>query len=299
MDSPGTIKVGEDITISYVLKNSERKINWKSSDPTVATVDENGRVEGRSAGQVEITASVDQVARSLHIRIEKPDATAIHIVSNSISSLDAANKVYELETEMTMRLQIVTDPEDGQHPDLTWESSDPFTGNVDASGLFTAKGVGDVTITARAGTMTDGVTFKIRSAVMDPNVLLRYILIAFGGFMVLILIIVLVALSIRRKKARVEAEERARRAAQRRKEAERMTRKKGQETRIREEGYQRGTMDKEREMSERMTRVFDPAVLGGGRRQPPAPRPPERPPRPEPPEQPFSIDDIEYEFISI
>ena len=48
---------GRTLTLKATLKNSKSKISWKSSDTKIATVDSNGKITAKKAGQVTITAS--------------------------------------------------------------------------------------------------------------------------------------------------------------------------------------------------------------------------------------------------
>ncbi len=52
-----TVKCGKNLTLKATLKNSTSKVSWKSSDTKIATVDGNGKITAKKAGQVTITAT--------------------------------------------------------------------------------------------------------------------------------------------------------------------------------------------------------------------------------------------------
>ncbi|MBR6165015.1 MAG: Ig domain-containing protein [Clostridia bacterium] len=53
-----TVKEGETLQLKMEGVAASKKITWKSSDKTVATVDKNGKVKGKKAGTATITAKV-------------------------------------------------------------------------------------------------------------------------------------------------------------------------------------------------------------------------------------------------
>ena len=73
-DKETTAKIGEQVDLTKVLSitaSEGNKITWKSSDETVATVDETGKVLGVSAGVATITAydENDQVLDSIKVSV--------------------------------------------------------------------------------------------------------------------------------------------------------------------------------------------------------------------------------------
>ena len=152
-------------------------IVWMSSNPTVATVDGDGRVTGRSAGEATITAMTAEDYPELpDVESEKgipvPQRELREMISGTIFSASAACKVTvtrkneeaarKKPTLDTTSLSLVLQYND-LHPthqlQLTnsdhsflyvyqWMSSNPEVATVSDKGLVTAQAAGTTTITA-------------------------------------------------------------------------------------------------------------------------------------------------------
>ena len=76
-DSERTVTVGTSFTIAATVKPDDalnRTIIWNSSDPSIATVDENGTVTAIAEGEAIITAeSADGVKAECKVTVEKKD----------------------------------------------------------------------------------------------------------------------------------------------------------------------------------------------------------------------------------
>ena len=74
-DSEKTLTVGKSFTLAATVKPDDafdRTVTWSSSDPSVATVDENGTVTAIAEGEVIITAeSADGVKAECRVTVEK------------------------------------------------------------------------------------------------------------------------------------------------------------------------------------------------------------------------------------
>ena len=76
MDSKAaSVVCGKTITLKAVLVNSKAKIVWKSSDSKIASVDSNGKVTGKKAGTVTITASAAGKQAACPVTIVYKDVT--------------------------------------------------------------------------------------------------------------------------------------------------------------------------------------------------------------------------------
>ncbi len=121
----------------------DTQIVWSSSEPEIATVDEQGLVRGLQAGQVHIVATVDGLADSLLVGIVVgDDIAAIVIPDESPSSLSLG----EAHT-FSAQSQLV-DGSAKEDVEYTWHSSDPSVIQIDDSGQATALAIGSATIHA-------------------------------------------------------------------------------------------------------------------------------------------------------
>lgn len=123
---------------------SDAVITWKSSDETIAAVDENGVVTGIKKGAATITCEVTSAGKTqtltAKVQIRKP-ALKIEI-NNKVSELKYGEKV-DLNRTLTPKTS---------NDVTTWKSSDTKIATVDANGVV--KGLKDGTVTITATTMS-------------------------------------------------------------------------------------------------------------------------------------------------
>ena len=120
---------------------------WSSSNPAVATVDENGLVTPLTTGTVEIRASADKIGRAT--LVVRPAQMTITITP-AVDTIFIGSTVASRDT-----VRLVATARDltggligGQ--DFEWTSSSPSVATVDQTGLVRALGVGitDITVSA-------------------------------------------------------------------------------------------------------------------------------------------------------
>lgn len=124
-------------------------IVWMSSNPTVATVDGDGKVTGRSAGTATITAISDRGDRAAcKVTVTKESAGGeAKKPALDQSSLSFALKYNDLHP--TKQLKLINNDHSFIYV-YQWLSSNPEVATVDENGLVTAQGTGSATITALA-----------------------------------------------------------------------------------------------------------------------------------------------------
>ena len=138
----------------YPSTAENKAVAWESSDPSVATVDENGLVKGVGEGVASITATTADggYTDSLSIAVE---ALPIHVTDVTAD-----------RTELTMpvvssrRVNITVGPENADNKAWTWESTDESVARVtncgDGEYVFTeyaeicSYGEGTATVTIRS-----------------------------------------------------------------------------------------------------------------------------------------------------
>ena len=121
-------------------------VTWTSSDPTVATVDENGTVTALKEGTTTITAAMGQVSDTLEIEVSEVPLEGITLTSNASSTEVGAEYQIRPTLNPTNSTDDVT---------FTFESSDPEIATIDAQGHVTTKKTGTVTITVKASNGVD------------------------------------------------------------------------------------------------------------------------------------------------
>lgn len=124
-------------------------IVWMSSNPAVATVDGDGRVTGRNAGEATITAITDRgecAACKVTVRKESGNAASKkpaldHTTLNLVIQYNNAHPSQKLQLINTSGSFVYA---------YQWMSSNPEVATVDPEGLVTAQKPGTTTITALA-----------------------------------------------------------------------------------------------------------------------------------------------------
>ena len=129
-------------------------VAWSTSDPAVATVDNNGRVIPQGVGTATITVTAtngtldtsDDKTATVTVTVQpQPDVTGIEL---DLTNVELSTDHYEEQ------LQATISPE-GAKNGVVWTSSDPAVATVDRNGKVTAVGVGTATITATATNDTE------------------------------------------------------------------------------------------------------------------------------------------------
>ena len=140
-------------TIEEELNSSD--IIWKSSDPSVATV-ENGIVTAISEGSAIITASINGISSTCKVTVSSSYVSVTGITLNKSSM-----NILVGSTEM---LTKTISPSTATNQDVTWKSSDQDIATVSSDGLITAKKVGTTIITV---TTNNGYKTTCRVTVVD------------------------------------------------------------------------------------------------------------------------------------
>lgn len=142
-----TILKGDSLQLSATVspQNAEdKRIKWTTSDDSIATVDQTGKVTGVGLGNVTITAHA----------IDGSDVTAAHTltvlpVPVASVTLDRSTAViFTSGISQTLALKATVLPVHAEDPSLIWSSSDESIASVDKNGIVTGHSVGTVVITA-------------------------------------------------------------------------------------------------------------------------------------------------------
>ena len=154
-ESEKTVFVGDTFTITATVKPEDafnRTVTWSSSDPSIATVDENGTVTAIAKGEAIITAeSADGVTAECKVTVEK-----------KVSAIELSESEKTVFVGDTFTITATVKPEDAFNRTVTWSSSDPSIATVDENGTVTAIAKGEAIITAESA---DGVKAECKVTV--------------------------------------------------------------------------------------------------------------------------------------
>ena len=155
-----TIKEGENITLIATVKpdNAENKtVTWSSSEPSVASVDNNGKVTGIKAGKATIAAMAEDGGKtaSCVVTVEANNAPAVtigaeHITAISVTLKGKANLTESVSIDLQVGFQYSKSA--GILPS---NSTIVYADDADADYLYTAKITG----------LEPGTTYYFRSFV--------------------------------------------------------------------------------------------------------------------------------------
>ena len=150
----------EKLTVTLVPEDTTYtgKVEWTSSDNTIATVDENGNVKGIKEGMVIITAKAVENGNEI---IDTAEVTVKEIPLDSIA-IDMAD--FDLGIGRTQSLGVVCNPENTTDDiNVEWTSSDNKVATVDENGVVTAIAEGTAVITAKVGDKIASVTVTVKA----------------------------------------------------------------------------------------------------------------------------------------
>ncbi len=139
------IGVGEELQLVAKIEPSTASnlnLTWESSDESVATVNELGKVTGVSHGETTITVTT----------ADKGFTDEAHVqVTNKLVSISLSEEELEIILHETATVDVTYNPEDtSSDKTVTWSSSAPTIASVDSNGVITAKSYGYCVITATA-----------------------------------------------------------------------------------------------------------------------------------------------------
>ena len=133
------------------------KANFKSSDESIITVNEDGKITAIKEGEATITATVKDGENEFSATCE---VTVKEIPLNTIT-ID--KKDFELNVSETEKLNVIFEPENTtDDKTIEWSSSDESIVSVDNEGVVTAKAEGTAIITAKVGEKETQITITAK-----------------------------------------------------------------------------------------------------------------------------------------
>ncbi len=157
-----TLNVGESVTIIAAVTPGDATyptVTWTSTDDTVATVDNNGKVTATGIGSVTIMATADG----------KTDACTVIVSPSHLTSVSLSKHSQTLNVGQDVTLTATVTPSDSIYPTVTWTSTDEAVATVDQNGKVTAVGIGAATIIAKADGEFDICTVLVKAGTPVPE----------------------------------------------------------------------------------------------------------------------------------
>ena len=155
------LTTGSSATLTATVKPDDatnKNVTWESSDPKVATVDENGKVTAVKQGTATITVkSVSNNTVTDTCEVTVTDQTF------PVTGVTLTPDKAKLNVGETQELTAVVAPSNATNKTVTWESSDPDVATV-KDGVVTAvgKGTATITVTTEDGNYTAACTITVK-----------------------------------------------------------------------------------------------------------------------------------------
>ena len=138
-----SVPVGRSVNLKPTITPKKNlKLEWSSSDESIATVSARGGVKGIAVGEAVITAKAAEdgsIAATCKVTVVLP-----------VKKIVFAEKKLDLAAGMTLKPGITVEPADATNKALVFTSSNEKVATVDAEGVITAVGKGAAKITAAA-----------------------------------------------------------------------------------------------------------------------------------------------------
>lgn len=147
-----SLYISENIKLKATVVGKNKKVIWKSSKPSVATVDSSGKIKAKKVGTTTITATANGKTAKCKVTIKKP---TIKLNKSRVTIYTTGTKTATLKVTIK-----------GKNSKVIWKSSNTSVATVTSKGKVTAKRAGVATISAKA----NGVTAKCKVTVRkgDP-----------------------------------------------------------------------------------------------------------------------------------
>lgn len=167
-------EIGQEVVINYEVLPSnakDKRVEFKSSDETIARVDETGKVAFLKDGYVTITISSTKdknVTNNISFKVESADKDVIP------TDIEISLEKQEVEIDDELILIATVKPDNTTNKEVAWESSDATIATVE-NGVV--KGLKKGTVTIKVISLADKKVYKeieinVIKAVYNPQQLI-------------------------------------------------------------------------------------------------------------------------------
>ena len=135
---------GDRISLQATVtpSNTTDEVQWSSSNPAAATVNNEGVVSGVAAGTTAITVKAGAQSATCQVTVK----AAIPVTSVELNKTEIT-----VEKGQTEPLTATVKPDEATHKTVTWRSDNTKIATVNSSGVVTGRGNGTTTIRAKSG----------------------------------------------------------------------------------------------------------------------------------------------------
>jgi uncharacterized protein YjdB len=152
---------GDSQTITVTISPSnatDKKYTFSSSDTSIVTIDENGKITAVKAGEATITVTTSDGNKTATCKV------TVKVKEIPVESVSLDKTELSLTEEQTETLTATVYPDNATNTEVTWTSSDPSIANVDENGKITALKAGEITITVTSSDGNKTATCKVAIA---------------------------------------------------------------------------------------------------------------------------------------
>jgi uncharacterized protein YjdB len=139
------LEIGESIQLRKTVfpeNASNKRADWSSEKPSIATVNKFGEVKAVDLGETYIYAKT--------VDGNFIDSVHLSVTEISLNSIEITPEVSYLDSGDSLQLIVWFDPENANNQSVTWSSDNPSIATVDSTGMVVAKTSGLVFIRARS-----------------------------------------------------------------------------------------------------------------------------------------------------
>ncbi len=156
-----SISVGMTTVVSAKVLPVDAAVTFTTSNPAVATVDQNGIVLGIGVGTAVITASTSN-GKTASVTITVTEIPVTEVV------LDVSEREITITETTTLKAEVL--PANATNKTLIWASSDSNIATVDANGVVKGVAEGEAEISATASNGVRGVcTVTVKRKVVEAD----------------------------------------------------------------------------------------------------------------------------------
>ncbi|MBQ9547707.1 MAG: Ig-like domain-containing protein [Bacteroidales bacterium] len=144
-----TLNPGESFMLTATVtpdNATDKSVKWSSSDETVVSVEQNGKVTALKTGTAVITAKAGDKTATCTVTVKPVEVSKL--------TLDKSSETLPLGQTLTLVATVY--PDNATDKTISWSSSDASVASVDQNGKVSALKVGKATITAAAGGKSAG-----------------------------------------------------------------------------------------------------------------------------------------------